>query len=181
MEYISEMVQLISTGNDEVDQQNIELVAENILAKALQMHKEYVAVIEANLKELNKKIGKMRSASEEMTELLEQQAESVSLLEQSKKTPKKEEVIEYLNNLRQLYLDEVAKGRDPDEVSSSLSSKIFSGGMTTMQAASMSIKSTTIAATTAAQATTTATVSGGLSAAAPGPLGLIVSGAVFSA
>lgn len=49
LEYIGEMVQLISTGKDEVDQQNIELIAGNIHAKALQMHKEYVAVTQASL------------------------------------------------------------------------------------------------------------------------------------
>ena len=43
------------------------------------MHKEYLALLEANLKELNKKISK--ASAEEKTDLLEQQAEIVSLLE----------------------------------------------------------------------------------------------------
>ena len=34
-EYISQMLLMISTGNDEVDQANIELVATNIHTKAL--------------------------------------------------------------------------------------------------------------------------------------------------
>ena len=130
MEYISEMVQLISTGNEDIDNPNIEMVAENIHHKAVQMHKEYLALLEANLKELNKKISK--ASAEEKTDLLEQQAEIVSLLEQSKKAPKKEEVIEYLHNLRTLFLAEVEKGRDPTEVSNSLGKKVFTGGMTTV-------------------------------------------------
>ena len=56
MEYIGEMVKFISTGNEDIDNPNIEIVAENIHAKAIQMHKEYLTHLEANLKELNKKI-----------------------------------------------------------------------------------------------------------------------------
>ena len=56
MEYIGEMVKFISTGNEDIDNPNIEIVAENIHAKAIQMHKEYLSHLEANLKELNKKI-----------------------------------------------------------------------------------------------------------------------------
>ena len=70
MEYISEMVLLISTGNEDVDNENIELVAENIHTKAVQMHKEYVSLLEANLKDLNKRISKADVS--EKTELLEQ-------------------------------------------------------------------------------------------------------------
>ena len=45
----------------------------------------------------------------------------------------------------------------------------------------MGIKSTQIAATAAASTSTQVAVQGGLSCAAPGPLGLIVCGAIFSA
>ena len=37
-EYISEMLLLISSGDDEVDSANIELVADNIHTKAVEMH-----------------------------------------------------------------------------------------------------------------------------------------------
>lgn len=57
-EYISQMLLLISTGDNKAYQTNIELVATNIHNKAMQMHKEFKVALENNLKELNKEIKK---------------------------------------------------------------------------------------------------------------------------
>ena len=51
-EYISEMVLMISTGKEEVDKANIDVVADGILAKSLQVHAEYIQQLERNLEEL---------------------------------------------------------------------------------------------------------------------------------
>ena len=66
-----------------------------------------------------------------------------------------------------------------------MGARVFKGGMMTLQTASMTMKSTAIAASTAAASASgagaSAMVSAGGGAAAPGPLGLIVSGVIFSA
>ena len=135
------------------------------------MHKEYVQGLEKVLKELNTKIKKSKDS--EQTEYIERQSEVVGLLEQSKKSPKREQVIEYLENLRLQFLEEVEKGRDPEEVSDTLGKQVFSGGMTTLKVTTLSMRSTAIV-TSAGMSTT-------LTSAAPGPLGLIISGVVFTA
>ena len=56
MQYISEIVMFISSGNEDVDYPNIDLVSINIHMKAVCMQREYVAHLQAQLKELNKKI-----------------------------------------------------------------------------------------------------------------------------
>ena len=65
------MIQLITTGNEDVDNPNIVLLAKNIHRKAVFMHKEYVAHLEANLKEFNKKISELQPHADELTDLLE--------------------------------------------------------------------------------------------------------------
>lgn len=183
-EYISQMLLMISTGNDEVDQANIELVATNIHTKALQMHKEFKVTLENNLKELKKEIKKTKD--EELKELLlHKQEHLVELLAQADEEPSKDHTVQYLQRLRQEFLAEVAKGKNPEDVSDTMGSKVFKGGMTTMQTASMTLKTSSIAAATAAAqasgAGSGAMLSAGGGAAAPGPIGLIVSGVIFSA
>lgn len=56
--YICEMLLMISTGDDELDMQSIEVVAVNIHTKAVQMHKEYQKHLELNQKALKKEIKK---------------------------------------------------------------------------------------------------------------------------
>lgn len=53
IEYISEMLKLISSGKDDIDNHHIDLVAENIHAKALIMHSEFMSFLKASLKEVN--------------------------------------------------------------------------------------------------------------------------------
>jgi len=91
-EYISQMLLMISTGNDEVDQANIELVATNIHTKALQMHKEFKVTLENNLKELKKEIKKTKD--EEFKELLLlKQVHLVELLAQANEEPSKDHTV----------------------------------------------------------------------------------------
>ena len=59
-EYISEMLLLISTGDDEVDLANIELVADNIHTKAVEMHNQLKKHLEANQKQVSKEIKKSK-------------------------------------------------------------------------------------------------------------------------
>lgn len=47
-EYISEMLLLISTGDEEADMANVELISENIHTKAVQIHSEYQNVLKEN-------------------------------------------------------------------------------------------------------------------------------------
>ena len=54
--YMSEMIKLISSGKEDVDQAHLKLASENIHAKALVMHKEYVCYLEICLKEVNERI-----------------------------------------------------------------------------------------------------------------------------
>ena len=44
------MLLLISTGEDEVDRANIELIAENVYTKTIQMHNDYVKQLAENAK-----------------------------------------------------------------------------------------------------------------------------------
>ena len=53
--------------------------------------------------------------------------------------------------------------------------------MTTLQTAAMTLKTGSIAAATTAASGTTSTLAAGGCAAAPGPIGLIVSGVIYSA
>ena len=43
MQYISEIVIFISSGNEDIDFPHIDLVSINIHMKAVQMHKEYIS------------------------------------------------------------------------------------------------------------------------------------------
>ena len=183
-EYISQMLLLISTGNEKADMTNIELVASNIQDKALQMHKEFKITLGNNLKELKNEIKKTKDESFKQI-LLDKQLHLVELLAKADEKPSKEHTVQYLKKLRLEYLAEVAKGKKPHEVLNYMSNRVFKGGMTTMQTASMTLSSSSIAAATAAAkatgASTGAVLSAGGSAAVPGPMGLIVSGVIFSA
>lgn len=123
---------MISTGDEEVDMQSIEVVAENIHTKAVQMHKEYQKHLEFNQKALKKEIKKSQE-HEQQSYLLGQQTQIKKLLEQSgEDPPSKEKVVEFLKTIRIQFLAEVAKGRTPEEVGESFGKKVFSGGMMTM-------------------------------------------------
>ena len=93
--------------------------------------------------------------------------------------------MKFLHKIRLEFLEEVAKGRTPEEVGKSMGTQMFQGGMMTLQTASMTLKSTSIAAATAAASmggggAATMMTAGG-TAAAPGPIGLIITGVIFSA
>ena len=56
LEYISEMLNLISSGDDTVDAASIEVVADTVHARAIQLHAEYRKLLQANRKHLLKEI-----------------------------------------------------------------------------------------------------------------------------
>ena len=58
------MLLLISTGDDEVDLANIELVADNIHTKAVEMHNQLKKHLEANQKQVSKEIKKSKEADD---------------------------------------------------------------------------------------------------------------------
>ena len=109
-EYISQMLLMISTGNDQVDQTNIELVATNIHDKAMQIHKEFKGTLEKNLKELKNELKKTKD--EEIIQLLLfKQEHLVEILMQADEEPSKQHTVEYLQRLRAEFLLEVANGK----------------------------------------------------------------------
>ena len=103
------------------------------------------------------------------------------MLGQTEEPPSREKVIEFLQKVRAEFLAEVAKGKDGVEVSKTIGKQVFKGGMTTLQTAAMTLKTSGIAAATASASGTTSTLAAGGCAAAPGPIGLIVSGVIYSA
>lgn len=109
---------------------NIELVSTNIYAKALQMHQEYKKLLEHNHKELKKEIKK--AETQQKTGMIDQQTQITSLLEQSSEPPTREAVIQFLTKLRTEFLEQVAEGKTPEEVSESMGIRVFKGGVKTM-------------------------------------------------
>ena len=103
------------------------------------------------------------------------------MLDSVKKAPKQEDVVDYLRNLRMQFLVEVEKGRDPEEVSDSLSKQVVLFGVDAASCAAMGMTGTSIAASTTATTTASVAMCEGFKAAAPGPISLVVAGAVFSA
>ena len=81
MEYISEMLMMISSGEENADLANIELVADNILAKSVQVHSEFKKSLQASLKELDKEMRKCDAAdAAKMDIMLKQKVRLIELL-----------------------------------------------------------------------------------------------------
>ena len=54
VDYIGEILRLISSGKEDADMHHINLVAENIHSKALALHKEYISYLKNCRKEVKK-------------------------------------------------------------------------------------------------------------------------------
>ena len=70
MDYIGEIIKMISSGDEDKDQHHIKLVAENIHAKSLIMHKEYVEYLKECLKQINQQLSLAASENRDDTELI---------------------------------------------------------------------------------------------------------------
>ena len=90
-----------------------------------------------------------------------------------------EKTIEFLRQLRAEFLAAVAQGQSPKEVSETMGTRVFQAGMFTLDTASMSMCSTNIGL--AAHSAAESGASSVLAAAAPGPIGLIITGVIFTA
>ena len=73
------MLVLITTGDDEKDAENIEMLADNIHQKAAQMHADYLKQLKINDKGLAKEIKK--SEPEQKDFLLEQHNQMKNLID----------------------------------------------------------------------------------------------------
>ena len=132
-EYIGEMLLLITTGDEDVDMANIEMIADNIHAKAVQVHTEYQKHLKENKKVLDKELKKSSKKDDEAVQELSEHRDAIAdLLNDMEEAPSREKVVEYLKNLRTEFLKQVAEGGDPAAVSKSMGAQVFEGGMVTL-------------------------------------------------
>lgn len=69
--YISDLLLIISTGDEEADMANIEMVADNVHAKTVQVQEEQKKLLELTTEEIRKKLESENYNQEEAKLLIE--------------------------------------------------------------------------------------------------------------
>ena len=69
--YISDLLLIISTGDEEADMANIEMVADNVHAKTVQVQEEQKKLLELTTEEIRKKLESENYNQEEAKLLME--------------------------------------------------------------------------------------------------------------
>ena len=136
---------IITTGDEEVDRQNINLISENIYGKAFQLHQVSHEYLDKCHKTLEQKI-KEEKIIEKRERLIESKDNIAIQLEQhSRDPPTRQDVISLLTDLRKTFLDEVANGKSREEVSDDMGTKILENGIKGAKATGLTLKSANLA------------------------------------
>lgn len=145
-EYITEMVLLISSGDEAADEAAIDMAAHNIHAKSVQVFEEYKASLKASLKEIKDELLKQGTDESRASQLVDQQVRLSELLAEFDQPPDREETVQYLKNLRAEFMAKVAEGGDSQKLAQSMSGRLFDTGLETVNGASLVITSAEMAA-----------------------------------
>ena len=102
MAYVGNMLSIITTGDEVKDMESIDVVADSVHARAMDIHQEYLKHLEGNRKLLHNKI---EDPAESAGTLANQRQQLESLIEESKASaPKREQVVEALKTVRAEFL-----------------------------------------------------------------------------
>ena len=122
LEYISEMLNMISSGDDTIDAASIEVVADTVHARAVQLHAEYRKLLQANRKHLLKEIKQKNRNSANVDESAAQGLESI-VEEEKSEPPKREHIVNFLWTVRAEFLAEINSGTDRENAGKKIGKK----------------------------------------------------------
>jgi hypothetical protein len=118
LDYIMKMVEYICSGDQEEDRRNMELLAQSILERSLELHRQQIALNQHSYSlSPQQDISSEETKEEDFCGLKDDTLHRLSYhVAEGTKPPTKEEVMQFLQVLRDYYLQQRSQGKIHEKI-----------------------------------------------------------------